>query len=151
MLHAPEIVTPSQNGAEYPARFDAAGDTGRKRTPVFSTFRTGDEIFTINCGHVHSKNFQVQQKSGHFWALFRSLLPSTTEIWKSEINSVYSSPPYDFPESLVKRSPASDISVRKIILVTVSIQFGYNNFSYSSVTVIKKSIISVSIQLQLIN
>ena len=45
----------------------------------------------------------------------------------------------------------SDISVRKIILVTVSIQFGYNNFSYSSVTVIKKSIISVSIQLQLIN
>jgi hypothetical protein len=45
----------------------------------------------------------------------------------------------------------SDISVRKIILVTVSIQFGCSNFTYSSVTVIKKSIISVSIQLQLIN
>ena len=34
------------------------------------------------------------------------MLPSTTEILKSEINSVYSNPPYDFPESLVERSPA---------------------------------------------
>jgi hypothetical protein len=44
----------------------------------------------------------------------------------------------------------SDISVREKNSVTVSIQFGYNNFSYSSVTVIEKSLISVSIQLQLI-
>ena len=33
----------------------------------------------------------------------------------------------------------SDISVRKIILVTVSFQFGCNNFCYSTVTLIKKS------------
>jgi hypothetical protein len=44
---------------------------------------------------------------------------------------------------------SSDISVQKKIPVTVAIQFGYNNFNYSSVTVIGKSLISVSIQLQL--
>jgi len=51
---------------------------------LFSTFRTGEKIFTINCATPTLKiipgSLWHAEATVNLWALFRPLLPFTTEI-----------------------------------------------------------------------
>ena len=56
-------------------------------------------------------------KMCHYWALFRPLLP-TKEIWKSGLNLIYSSPPYDLLEvwwSGLQRSRIYSVEIKKTV------------------------------------